>query len=72
MDNFSMKRLQKMIDDEVRLSSYTRIANESNLPRSTVWRIGQGRVRDVNLSTAYRIANAIETIKTNRRTSANT
>lgn len=67
MVDFSMERLQEMIETESVLSSYNAISREAGLPASTVWRIATGKYKDISLSTAGKIAVAINNLQTQRK-----
>ncbi len=67
MKDFSMKKLQTMIEAEAQITSYTAISREAGLPASTVWRIATGKYTDINLSTACKISSAITFLKQHRK-----
>lgn len=67
MIDFTMEKLQAIIGTESEITSYTAISREAGLPTSTVWRIATGKYKDINLSTAGKIATAIKQLQKKRK-----
>ena len=67
MTDFSITNLRNMIEEESKLSSYNAIATYAGIPTSTIWRIAKKKHKDITLSNAYKISEAITVLKQNRK-----